>query len=86
MPVLIRLGAEYRLRSLYTAQKYFMITSMYQACVLLQFNASGDSLSYQDLETGTGMNEDTLKPVLALLTKQRVIDLKDDMYELNLRE
>lgn len=63
-----------------------MITSMYQACVLLQFNASGDSLSYQDLETGTGMNEDTLKPVLALLTKQRVIDLKDDMYELNLRE
>lgn len=63
-----------------------MITSMYQSCVLLQFNTSGDSLSYEDLEVGTGINAETLKGVLALLTKQRVIDLKDGMYELNLGE
>ena len=57
---------------------------MYQAAVLLQFNQSGDSLSYQDISVGTGMNDEVLKPVLQLLTKQRVIDLKDEMYELNL--
>lgn len=72
------------LRTLYTGTKYFFVTSSYQACVLLQFNAGGDSLSYGDIELGTGMNADTLKPVLALLTKQRVIELKDDQYELNL--
>ncbi|KAK4056472.1 ubiquitin ligase (cullin) of SCF [Microbotryomycetes sp. JL221] len=72
------------LRSLYTPQKYFMLTSMYQACVLLQFNHSGDAISLEDLKFGSGLNEDTLKAVLALLTKQRVLDLKDDMYELNL--
>lgn len=69
---------------MYTNQKYFFVTSNYQACVLLQFNSGGDSLSYSDIEIGTGMNVDNLKPVLQLLCKQRVIDLKDDMYELNL--
>lgn len=75
-----------RLRTLYTPQKYFFVVSTYQACVLLQFNSSGsDALSYSDLETGTGLNADTLKPVLALLVKQRVLELKDgDTYELNL--
>lgn len=69
---------------MYTTQKYFFVTSNYQACVLLQFNSGGDSLSYEDLELGTGMNAETLKPLLQLLCKQRVIDLKDEMYELNL--
>lgn len=75
-----------RLRSLYTNQKYFMVTSTYQTVVLLQFNSSGDSLSYADLSVGTGINDDMLKGVLGLLCKQRVIDLKDGMYELNLGE
>lgn len=73
-----------RLRSLYTNQKYFFATSAYQSTVLLQFNSGGDSLSYEDIELGTGMNAETLKPVLQLLSKQRVIDLKEGMYELNL--
>ncbi|BGP58323.1 hypothetical protein JCM8202_002945 [Rhodotorula sphaerocarpa] len=74
------------LRTLYTPQKYFFVVSTYQACVLLQFNSSGsDALSYADLETGTGLNAESLKPVLALLVKQRVLELSDvDMYELNL--
>lgn len=72
------------LRTLYTTTKYFFVTSSYQACVLLQFNAGGDSLSYEDIALGTGMNPETLKPILALLSKQRVIDFKDDAYELNL--
>ncbi|SCZ98135.1 BZ3500_MvSof-1268-A1-R1_Chr3-3g06598 [Microbotryum saponariae] len=72
------------LRTLYTGQKYFFVTSMFQTVVLLQFNTSGDSLSYEDLKLGTGMEDEALKPVLQLLVKQRVVDLKDDMYELNL--
>ncbi|GAA6059887.1 hypothetical protein JCM10212_005270 [Sporobolomyces blumeae] len=71
------------LRTLYTPQKYFFVTSTYQACILLQFNTS-DSLSYAEIETGTGMTAEALKPVLQLLTKQRVLELKDGNYELNL--
>lgn len=72
------------LRTLYTNQKYQLQVSSYQACVLLQFNSGGDSLSYEDIELGTGINAEALKPVLAMLTKARVIDLKNEMYELNL--
>lgn len=72
-----------RLRTLYTPQKYMLVTSTFQACILLQFNTS-DSLSYEEIETGTGMAAETLKPVLGLLTKARVIELKDGNYELNL--
>jgi hypothetical protein len=63
-----------------------MVTSTYQSVILLQFNSSGDSLSYADLSIGTGMNDEQLKGNLGLLCKQRVIDLKDEMYELNLGE
>lgn len=76
-----------RLRTLYTPQKYFFVVSTYQACVLLQFQSAGsDALSYSDLETGTGLNAETLKPVLAILVKQRVLEQKDGgaTYELNL--
>lgn len=72
-----------RLRMLYTPQKYFLVTSTYQACVLLQFNGS-DSLSYADLATGTSLADDTLKPLLAMFTKAKVLELKDGNYELNL--
>ncbi|GAA5868774.1 hypothetical protein JCM8547_005374 [Rhodosporidiobolus lusitaniae] len=71
------------LRSLYTNQRYFFVVSTYQACILLQFNSS-DSLSYSDLETGTGIPAENLKPQLATFVKQRVLELKDDAYELNL--
>ncbi|GAA5845367.1 hypothetical protein JCM9279_004858 [Rhodotorula babjevae] len=71
------------LRMLYTPQKYFLVTSTYQACILLQFNAS-DSLSYADLSAGTGLADDTLKPLLAMFTKARVLDLKEGSYEINL--
>ncbi|GJN94519.1 hypothetical protein Rhopal_007602-T1 [Rhodotorula paludigena] len=73
------------LRTLYTPQKYFFVTSTYQACVLLQFNSAGsDSLSYGELETGTGLAGETLKPLLAVLVKQKVLELKEGQYELNL--
>lgn len=79
------MDATRRLRTLYTPQKYFFVTSTYQACVLLQFNSAGsDSLSYGELETGTGLAGETLKPLLAVLVKQKVLELKDGQYELNL--
>ncbi|GAA5930493.1 cullin family protein [Sporobolomyces koalae] len=71
------------LRTLYTGTKYFLVTSTFQACILLQFNTS-DSLTYAEIETGTGMAPETLKPVLGLLTKARVLELKGTNYELNL--
>ncbi|GAA5976152.1 hypothetical protein JCM5350_000332 [Sporobolomyces pararoseus] len=71
------------LRTLYTPQKYMLVTSTYQACILLQFNTS-DSLTYEEIATGTGMSGETLKPVLQILTKAKVIELKDGNYELNL--
>ncbi|GAA6013402.1 hypothetical protein JCM10207_008831 [Rhodosporidiobolus poonsookiae] len=71
------------LRSLYTTQKYFFVTSTFQACILLQFNSS-DSLSYADIEAGTGINAESLKPQLATFVKQRVLELKDGNYELYL--
>ncbi|GAA5907173.1 cullin family protein [Sporobolomyces salmoneus] len=71
------------LRTLYTPQKYMLVTSTYQACILLQFNTS-DSLTYEEIQTGTGMSAETLKPVLQILTKMKVIELKDGNYELNL--
>ncbi|GAA6057154.1 hypothetical protein JCM3770_003990 [Rhodotorula araucariae] len=72
------------LRMLYTPQKYFLVTSTYQACILLQFNGGSDALSHADLAAGTALPDDTLKPLLAMFTKARVLDLKDGSYELNL--
>jgi cullin 1 len=57
---------------------------MYQTIVLLQFNHLGDSISYKDLQTTTKLEDSTLKGVLALLVRQRVIEEKDDHYDLNL--
>lgn len=52
--------------------------------MLLQYNAGSDSLTYEELETGTGMSADTLKPLLALFTKQKILEHRDDSYDLNL--
>lgn len=53
--------------------------------MLLQFNHLGDSISFEDLKTATNLGEKTLKGVLQLLVKQKVIELKDSNYELNLK-
>jgi cullin 1 len=72
------------LRTTYANQKYTFQLSMYQTIVLLQFNHLGDSISYDDLKTATKLEEATLKGVLALLVRQRVIEQKENMYDLNL--
>ena len=61
-------------------------TSTFQTSVLLLFN-SNDTLSYDEIARATGLNDATLKPVLALLTKAKVLLLNanaDDEYTLNL--
>ena len=67
----------------YTSVKHILSTSTYQASILLQFNES-DSLSYEDIEVGTGLSSEVLQPNLSLLLKQKIL-LKedDDTYELN---
>ncbi|EST06314.1 Cullin protein, neddylation domain protein [Kalmanozyma brasiliensis GHG001] len=59
-------------------------TSTFQTAVLLQFNTN-DSLTKTQLQQATGLNETTIKPVLAMLSKAKVLQPSsgDDAYELN---
>lgn len=73
------------LKTNYTKQKYTFMVSTYQGAILLQFNVGGDSLTYSEILKGTGLDEEALKPTLALLAKQKVlIQTDDDSYDLNL--
>ncbi|WAQ81988.1 hypothetical protein PtA15_2A301 [Puccinia triticina] len=60
------------------------MVSSYQGAILLQFNVGGDSLAYSEISGGTGLDEATLKPNLALLVKQKVLTQDEDTYDLNL--
>ncbi|KAH9447493.1 hypothetical protein Pst134EB_021510 [Puccinia striiformis f. sp. tritici] len=72
------------LKTNYTKTKYTFMVSSYQGAILLQFNVGGDSLSFSEISTGTGLDDPTLKPTLALLVKQKVLTQDDDTYDLNL--
>ncbi|KAJ7508747.1 Cullin [Mycena galericulata] len=71
------------LRTNYTNQKYILMTSAYQAAVLLQYNRN-DTLSLQELEAATKIAPDILGQVLALLVKAKVlVNDEKDQYDLN---
>lgn len=70
------------LKTNYLGQKLIFQTSAYQTAILLQFN-SNDQLKLSDIMKGTGMNEETVKPVLALLVKTKVLVQDEDVYDLN---
>lgn len=70
------------LKTNYLGQKLIFQTSTYQTAILLQFN-SNDQLSMADIMKGTALNEETVKPVLALLVKTKVLVQEDDVYDLN---
>ncbi|OAV94884.1 hypothetical protein PTTG_07388 [Puccinia triticina 1-1 BBBD Race 1] len=72
------------LKTNYTKTKYTFMVSSYQGAILLQFNVGGDSLAYSEISGGTGLDEATLKPNLALLVKQKVLTQDEDTYDLNL--
>jgi cullin 1 len=75
------------LQTTYSKMKYTFMVSSYQGAILLQFNVGGDSLTYSELSKGTGLDDATLKPTLALLVKQKVLTQEDDdTYDLNLGE
>jgi hypothetical protein len=59
------------------------MTSTYQAVVLLQFNSGGDSISYEDLQAGTKLDDATLKPILAQFVRAKVLTQSDGTYDLN---
>lgn len=79
-------------RANYLQQKQLQFqTSTFQTAVLLQFNTN-DSLTKVQLQQATGLNDATIKPVLAMLTKAKVLqpsssasnDVDEGMaYELN---
>ncbi|KAN0060623.1 ubiquitin ligase (cullin) of SCF [Thecaphora frezii] len=68
----------------YLSQKIQFGTSTFQTAVLLQFNES-ESLTGEELRTATGLNEATLKPVLAMLVKAKVLllEAESDTYSIN---
>ena len=72
------------LRTNYANQKYIFMTSAYQMAVLVQYNEY-DTLDLSELVQHTGINEDILKQVLAILVKARVLihENDDDPYDLN---
>ncbi|KAJ7743248.1 ubiquitin-protein ligase [Mycena maculata] len=71
------------LRTNYTNQKYILMTSAYQAAVLLQYNRN-DTLNLAELEAATKIATDILSQVLALLVKAKVlVNEEKDQYDLN---
>ncbi|CDU24748.1 probable SCF complex member Cullin 1 [Sporisorium scitamineum] len=68
----------------YLQQKLQFQTSTFQTAVLLQFNTN-DSLTKAQLQQATGLNDATIKPVLAMLSKAKVLQPSSDeeAYELN---
>ncbi|KAJ7098549.1 Cullin [Mycena belliarum] len=71
------------LRTNYTNQKYILMTSAYQAAVLLQYNRN-DTLSLGELQAATKISEEILRQVLALLVKAKVlVNDEKDQYDLN---
>ncbi|WVQ73430.1 hypothetical protein IAR50_003002 [Cryptococcus sp. DSM 104548] len=71
------------LRTTYLNQKYIFMVSSYQMAVLTQFNQQ-DSVSYKDLQAATQLADETLKGVLGLLVKNKVLLVQDSTYELNM--
>lgn len=70
-------------RANYLQQKLQFQTSTFQTAVLLQFNTN-DVLSRSQVAQATGLNDATLKAVLAMLTKAKVLQTSgDESYELN---
>ncbi|TKY85055.1 hypothetical protein EX895_006135 [Sporisorium graminicola] len=68
----------------YLQQKLQFQTSTFQTAVLLQFNTN-DALTKAELQQATGLNDATIKPVLAMLSKAKVLQPADggEAYELN---
>jgi cullin 1 len=52
----------------------------------MQFNSGGDSLSYKDLQQGTKISDETLRPTLVILVKLKVLEHNTaaDTYDINL--
>ncbi|KAL5482829.1 CDC53_2 [Sanghuangporus weigelae] len=73
------------LHSNYTSQKCIFLTSSFQMAVLVQYN-DYDSLSFEEIQTNTGICEDPLKQVLGILCKARVLlnDGEGEPYDLNM--
>ncbi|EJT47779.1 ubiquitin-protein ligase [Trichosporon asahii var. asahii CBS 8904] len=71
------------MRPTYLGQKYIFMVSAYQLVILCQFNEN-DSLTFKEIQTGTGLAEGILKSQLNLLTKLKVLTNDGDTYDLNM--
>ncbi|KAL1405840.1 ubiquitin ligase (cullin) of SCF [Vanrija albida] len=71
------------LRTTYLSQKYIFMTSAYQTAILTLFNEN-DSLTFKEIQTGTQISENILKPQMTLLAKAKVLTQDGDTYDLNM--
>ncbi|KAG6918745.1 hypothetical protein DXG01_011936 [Tephrocybe rancida] len=71
------------LRTNYLNQKYILMTSSFQAAVLLQYN-NNDTMSLTELATATSIPNDLLIQILAILVKAKIlINDETEQYDLN---
>lgn len=64
------------------SQKYTLMTSHYQMCILTQFNTA-DSLQFNQLQAATELDESILKQNLMVLTKSKVLLEEGEAYKIN---
>ncbi|KAJ7021899.1 Cullin [Mycena alexandri] len=75
--------SENELRTNYTNPKYILMTSAYQAAVLLQYNRN-DTRSLKELQEATNISDKILEQVLAPLVKAKVlVNAEKHQYDLD---
>jgi cullin 1 len=66
----------------YTKPKITLMTNTYQMAVLMLFNQE-ESLTLQEIGELTKMPPDTLKSVLTILAKAKILLASGDTYDIN---
>jgi cullin 1 len=66
----------------YTKPKITLMTNTYQMAVLMLFNQE-ESLTLQEIGELTKMPPDTLKSVLTILVKAKILLASGDTYDIN---
>lgn len=73
------------LKPAYLDRPYVLHANFVQAAILLLFNQGSDSLSFEEIRVGAGVEKEAAKETLELLVKQKVLthDPEGDGYDLN---
>ena len=73
------------IKTSYLAQKYIFNCNAWQLAILWQYN-DVTSHTFNEIESNTAINKDTLKAQMQLLVKAKVLLQEGETYDLNLSE